>query len=195
VDGSGLEISGLFATWDEDTEGEAFLPTAFDSSLPVAMALGVPVLYHHAKDEAPIGFVKSCEVKPQGLFGSVVLPAPEVGTKAFDVYSAIKNKLPLAFSVGGVWERFKRGGKTKLLCRRLLEVSITPVATNAFAKLTKIASVQNVKAIGDSWEPVMGINEYVKQRVAEDNLQRIALDLAVAEINSRASRLRQPAVF
>jgi hypothetical protein len=35
--------------------------------------------------------------------------------------------------VGGLWERFNIGGKTKLMCKRLLEISLTSQPTNQYA--------------------------------------------------------------
>src|ERR1700693_1989138 len=69
TDGTGIELRGLFASFDRDSSGEQFLPWAFDKAIAAALAVGLPVLYAHNKGEVPIGFVKSLEVRPDGLFG------------------------------------------------------------------------------------------------------------------------------
>lgn len=198
VDGTGLELSGWFATWDVDSEDEAFIPQAFDKSLPAAMKLGVPVLYHHNKNEAPIGLVTSAEIRPEGLFGTVVLPKPEVSTKAFDIYAAVKSgKIPLAFSVGGLWQRLNIGGKVKLICERLLELSITPVATNGFAKPTAIASVVGVKGldVASPNERIAGMIAHGVRAKREAELHRALAKLDVAALQLTARRLRPPVTF
>jgi hypothetical protein len=119
VDGSGLEVSGWFATWHEDSESEAFLPRAFQIAIVSAMAVGLSVLCHHKKSEAPIGFVTTCEERLGGLWGSVILPKPATGTKAYDIYESVKAHLLNFFSGGGLWSRTMVGGKVMLGCKRL----------------------------------------------------------------------------
>jgi HK97 family phage prohead protease len=153
VDGTGLEVSGWFATWAEDSDGEAFLPTAFDTAAPAALAVGLPVLYAHAKNEVPVGFVKSMEVRPAGLWGSIILPAPLAGTKAAEIYAAVKAKVLDKFSVGGFWIRQNIGGKVKMLCDRLVEVSLTATPTNLYARAAGVTAVRGVKAVGGVWVP------------------------------------------
>jgi hypothetical protein len=177
------------------------LPNAFNTSLPAALAVGMPVLYHHRKDEAPIGFVKAAEIKRDGLWGSIILPAPVVGTKAFDIYQSVKAKLiPFQFSVGGVWKRLNVGGRVRLLCERLLEVSLTPCATNQYAKPTGVSSVIGVKAMDGEWLPAsMTVNERINRRIAAHRLAKakqdlalVALTLDVAALRARSSQLRAP---
>jgi len=50
VDGEALEVSGYFATWDEDSEADAFLSTAFDEALPRFLKLNPVVLYNHDRE-------------------------------------------------------------------------------------------------------------------------------------------------
>src|ERR1700730_1199584 len=138
VDGTGLEVSGWFATFHEDSESEAFVPHAFAAAIPSALEAGLPVLLHHDKKEAPIGFVKTCEERPGGLWGSVILPKPTIGTKAFDVYEAVKAHLLRFFSVGGLWQRETIGGKVLLGCKRLLEISLTNCPSNIYARASGV---------------------------------------------------------
>ena len=200
IDGTGLELSGYFATWDVDSENEAFHPSAFTSSLPRALALGIPVLYNHLKNESPIGFVKSAEVRPDGLWGCLILPKPTIGTKAFDVYSAIQSGSMgnVSFSVGGLWQRFDVAGKIKLLCKRLLEVSVTPIATNEFAVATGVQSAVGVKSLGNGpdalWvrasmpytQKLDALTAHRRRRALETAVARVSLELSVCEINRAA---------
>jgi HK97 family phage prohead protease len=159
VDGTGLEVSGWFATWAKDSDGEAFLPTAFDTAAPAALAVGLPVLYAHAKNEVPVGFVKSMEVRPAGLWGSIILPAPLAGTKAAEIYEAVKAKILDKFSVGGFWLRKTIGGRIKLLCDRLVEVSLTATPTNLYARAASVSAVRGVKSVGGRWLPTAAAYE------------------------------------
>jgi HK97 family phage prohead protease len=183
TDGTGLEISGLFATWHEDSANESFLPNAFDAAIPDFLKNPV-VLYMHQKTEAPIGFVKSIGVTARGLEGSIILPAPVAGTKAFAVYQAVKAGLVRAFSVGGLWERINIGGKTKLMCKRLLEISLAPQPTNLHALAGGVAAVQGVKSIGGQWRPEKpSINEQIQTAVLEHKMKKFSLDLLRWELS------------
>jgi HK97 family phage prohead protease len=187
ADGTGLEVSGWFATFHMDSENEAFLPHAFDAAIPAAMAAGLPVLHHHVKTEAPIGFVKSIEVKPAGLWGTAILPKPALGTKAFDLYEAVKSGLLHFWSVGGVWARKLIGGRVKLMCDRLIECSLTSCPANVNAQTAGVASVVGVKAIGGVWIPDdfdsrwdAAVAEHLQRRI-----DLVGLQLSVAAIRSR----------
>jgi hypothetical protein len=189
VDKTGLELSGLFATWDEDTASEAFLPHSFDAAIADFLKYNPVVLHHHEKSSPPIGFVRECRVTPRGLWGACILPAPTVGTKAYDIYHSIKaGAWWPTFSVGGIWERFNVGGKVKLMCKRLLELSLTSQPTNQFAQADTVTGVQGVKAIGGGvWVPDFGsrwqaaVAEH-RQRDLERDLSMAELELAVAEL-------------
>src|SRR4051794_16343806 len=90
ADNEGIELSGVFANHLTDSENESFAVGAWDESLPRALKARIPVLWHHDRG-LPIGFVKEARITPQGLVGSVVIPKPEVGTQAFEIYSALKS--------------------------------------------------------------------------------------------------------
>jgi HK97 family phage prohead protease len=154
VDGTGLEIAGMFASFDEDSSGEQFLSWAFDDAIAGALKHGLPVLYAHKRNEVPVGYVKSLEVRPTGLFGSMILPAPLAGTKAAEIYAAVKSKVLDKFSIGGFWSRLNVGGKIYLLCDRLLECSLTSTPTAAGTRATSVSSVTGVKSVDGVWLPV-----------------------------------------
>jgi HK97 family phage prohead protease len=181
ADGTGLEVSGWFATWDTDSEDEAFLPKAFSGAIKSALAVGLPVLFHHAKADPPIGYVRTCEERPGGLWGSVILPRPTIGTKAYDIYAAVKSHLLNFFSVGGLWHRTMIGGKVKLGCKRLLEVSLTSQPANVNARTARVSGVVGVKSIGAGvWIPESA-NVRVARAVEQHAQHRSALaDLQVA---------------
>jgi HK97 family phage prohead protease len=181
VDGTGLEMTGYFATWDEDSMNEAFVPRAFDNAIADFMRNPV-VLYHHKKDEAPIGFVKSCEVLPHGLYGSVILPKPAPGTKAWDIFNGVKDNLIRSFSVGGIWQRHEVGGRVKLFCERLLELSLTPVAINQYALSDGVAAVQGVKAFGTEWVPEHQWDAKQAEALEWLAVQRLKPQLELAEL-------------
>jgi hypothetical protein len=99
-----------------------------------------------------------------------------------------------AYSVGGIWDRLQVGGRTKLLCKRLLEISLTSVATNPFAQLTAVSTVSGVKAMGSLWVPAsMDLNEQIHRAVQirslECGIDRVALALAVLSIQQRVAAL------
>jgi hypothetical protein len=126
---------------------------AFDAAVPSALALGLPVLWCHEKTSVPIGFVKSLKVTAEGLWGSMILPAPVLRSRAHEIYERVRAGL-LKFSVGGFWRRSKIGGKTKLMCDRLVEVSLPPCVVNPHSRMTSVAAVQEVKSIaGVGWVP------------------------------------------
>jgi HK97 family phage prohead protease len=184
TDGTGLEVSGYMATWDEDSHGESFLPSAFDNAIRSALAGGLPVLYQHVKTEVPLGWVKSLEVRAGGLWGSVILPAPLAGTKAAEVYAAVKQGFLRHFSVGGFWTRFNVAGKVKLLCDRLVEVSLCSTPVNQHARFAGSTAVQGVKALGDDWV-LASVNDRIARDIDEHQAHRLALidlKLTVAEL-------------
>jgi hypothetical protein len=76
-----------------------------------------------------------------------------VGTKAFDIYHAVKAGLISTWSVGGIWDRVNIGGKIRLMCKRLLELSLTSQPTNQYAQADKVVTVHGVKSIGGVWMP------------------------------------------
>lgn len=98
ADGTGLQVSGMFATWDPDSEGESFLPNAFDTAAPAALAAGIPVLYQHEKASVPMGYVTDMQVRRDGLWGSAILPKPS-GGRALELYEAVKAGSIRAWSV------------------------------------------------------------------------------------------------
>jgi HK97 family phage prohead protease len=188
VDGSGLEVSGWFSTNDQDSEDEAFIPGAFSAAIPAAMAVGLPLLYHHIKTEPPIGEVKSIEERPGGLWGSVVIPRPAAGTRAATIYEALRQKLPLFFSVGGLWSRRTIAGKVFLGCKRLIEISLTSAPANVNARMAGVQAVSGVKSIGGVWVPDSfpaewnaAVNAHRLRDLARDvELTELALDIASA---------------
>lgn len=153
VNGEGLKLSGWFATWDQDSADEAFVRDAFDQSLPRYLSTNPIVLHMHNKSEPPVGRVISAHVdKSKGVYGTVLLPRPELGTKAMDIYNSVKNGLLKSFSVGGFWKRFQAAGSTKLICERLLEISLAGPNVNEYAVAEgDVEAVQGVKAIGGRW--------------------------------------------
>jgi HK97 family phage prohead protease len=163
------------------------VPQAFAAAIPSAMAAGLPVLYHHQKTEAPIGFVKTCEERPGGLWGSVILPKPAIGTKAFDLYEAVKSHLLNFFSVGGLWSRTTVGGKVKLGCKRLLEVSLSSVPSNVHAQARGVTAVHGVKAIGGVWVP--DFQSRWNAAVHEHRLRDLERDLSMAELQVGVAEL------
>ncbi len=83
ADGSGLRVEDWAATWDEDSENESFGRGAFKAAIGPAMKIGVPVLFHHLKTEAPVGVVARLEERPGGLWASVILPKRACRDKGF----------------------------------------------------------------------------------------------------------------
>ena len=150
------------------------------------------MLHQHDKKSPAIGFVTSARVEPsKGVYGTCVLPKPEVGTKAMEIYSAVKNGLVKGFSVGGFWQRYQDGlGRTKLKCKRLLEVSLTGLPVNEYALADGgITAVQGVKSIGSEWltvpdydQRLQDAQEWLAAKRAERQLALIDLRLTVAEL-------------
>ena len=192
VDGEGLQLSGWFATWDEDSAAEAFVCDAFDKALPRYLANNPIVLHMHKKSEPPVGRVVAAHIdKSKGVYGTVLLPKPEVGTKAMDVYNAAKNGLLKSFSVGGFWKRFDVGGKTKLICDRLLEVSLAGPNVNEWAISDGgVASVIGVKAIGDTFYTLPEYERRQREADAWFQHKRAEQQLALAELRLDVAALR-----
>jgi len=181
ADGTGLEISGYFSTWDADSENEAFHPQAFTSAIPRFLANNPVVVWAHSRREPPLGYVKSLEVKPRGLYGTMVLPKPTADTKAYEVYCSIADgRWKPAFSVGGVWERFNVGGKVKLLCKRLLEISLAANPVNELAVSTGVATC-SVKAI-DMGQESPPVGDQIQRRVLEHELDKLDVQIALAAV-------------
>jgi HK97 family phage prohead protease len=178
--GEGLEVSGMAATWDEDTADEAFLPNAFDAAISNYLQYNPVVLHHHEKSSPPIGFCRECKVTPRGLWVACILPAPTVGTKAFDIYHAVKARLISTWSVGGLWDRVNIGGKVKLMCKRLLELSLTSQPTNQYAQADSVVAVHGVKSIGGVWMP--DSRSRWDAAIAEHRLRDLDRDLGLLEL-------------
>jgi HK97 family phage prohead protease len=185
-DSEGLEVSGWLATWDEDSAAEAFISSAFDKALPQYLALNPVVLHNHRKDDPPCGRVVSAHIdKKRGLYGTVLLPKPEIGTKAMEVYSAVRAGLLKSFSVGGLWRRINVGGKVHLICERLVEVSLAGTPTNQFAVADGVASVRDVKSLGGVWVPA---DQFAGLKAANEGLARAELRFDLAANLLRARR-------
>jgi HK97 family phage prohead protease len=183
-DSEALEVSGWLATWDEDSSAEAFISSAFDKALPQYLALNPVVLHNHNKNEPPCGRVVSAHIdKARGLYGTVLLPKPEISTKAMEVYSAVKNGLLKSFSVGGIWKRINVGGKVHLICERLVEVSLAGTPTNQFAVADGVASVRDVKSLGGVWVPA---DQFAGLKAAQEGLALADARLSLAANLARA---------
>jgi hypothetical protein len=109
--------------------------------------LGLPVLYAHKRNEVPGGYVKSLEVRQEGRFGSIILPAPLPGSKAAEIYAAAKFKVLDKFLVGGFWSRIRVGNKVKLICDRLVEISLAGTVTNPYSRASSVVAVQGIKGL------------------------------------------------
>lgn len=192
VDGEGLEISGWFATWDQDTHDESFLPNAFTASLPAFLKDNPVALWQHDKKSPPIGRVTSAFIdRAKGLYGTIVLPRPAEGTKAFEIYDSVKNGLVRAFSVGGVWQRHNVGGQVKLMCKRLLEVSLAPLPVNTAAQVTGgVTAVQDVKSFGAEWVPAAEYDQRARDWLTVQRLQP-QLELASLRLDVAAILLQR----
>jgi HK97 family phage prohead protease len=147
VDGEGVEATGWLCRFNElDSENEQFSIIGFKSALEGFMRNPV-VLFNHARSQVPIGRVTKADLRPEGLWGSVVIPKSERGTKGREVYEAVKNGLLKSFSISGMFEHI---GNT-ILVKRLIEVSIATQGVHDQALIHGPASVVQVKALGDSW--------------------------------------------
>jgi HK97 family phage prohead protease len=198
TDGTGLRVSGLLATWHQDSEGEAFLPNAFDKAAPAALAAGIPVLYQHEKASVPLGYVTDLKVRHDGLWVSAILPKPS-GGRALELYEAVKAGSIRAWSCGGYWLRKNIGGKVKLLCDRLVEASLAALPINAHAGFDSVASVVGVKSYGGRWLPTtaayelksimgeLGGLEYLAAGLTRERQQ--AADLEAVEVAVARARL------
>jgi HK97 family phage prohead protease len=182
VNGEAIEISGWLANWLEDSESEQFDRKAFDTSLENFLLGGNAIaLWHHDRN-LPIGEVVAAEVLPNGLYGTIRLPRPEVGTKAFEVYQAAKAGLAKGFSVGAKFARKIIGGKVHVFCERLLEVSLTPIPVGQFAVADDVKSRRDVKAFDGEWLPV---REAARRQALVADLSLLTAHVAVLEAQRR----------
>jgi HK97 family phage prohead protease len=121
-----LVIEGWASTWEEDRQGERFIPGGFRDCIKSFLAGGAPLLYQH-KDGEQMGTVESLEERPQGLWAKARVPRPPAGTEASHRYELLKRGMLRGLSVRG--RMLKRG--RDLMMKDLYEISTTPVPVNA----------------------------------------------------------------
>jgi len=150
LDGDALVLSGFAATWDLDRVGDRFDSRSLDKALQTFMATNPVVLFQHQRGKPPIGKVLEARVdRDKGLWVKALLPRPAAGSWAESVWTAARQGLLRAFSVGGKWVRQAAGGGTaRIVAADLYEISLAPVAINGMAHADTLAQVQHVKAIG-----------------------------------------------
>ncbi len=150
LEGDALVLSGYAATWDLDRVGDRFDPRSLDKALSTFMETNPVVLFQHQRSKPPIGKVLEARIdRDRGLWVKALLPRPAKGSWAESIWTAARQGLLRAFSVGGRWVRQAAAGYQRIVDADLYEVSLAPVAVNGMAHAETVAQVQHVKAMGD----------------------------------------------
>lgn len=152
----GIFIEGQPSTYDEDREGETMDAKAYDNPT-VADYLKNPILlYHHGLDKAigtkALGTIVEWKMLNNGPWVKAFVPKPS-WEPMLDIYNNIKAGVLKSFSVGGIFEKVKRAGKTIISKVHLFEISVEPVQANQNALFTVASKafdwLKDAKAVED----------------------------------------------
>src|SRR5437588_6838338 len=110
IDGDGLLLKGYAASWTLDRRGDAFNPKSLDRAVRKFMSTNPVLLFSHRLSLPPVGKVTKAEIhRDRGLWIEAVMPRPQAGTFASEVWDATKSGILKALSVNGKWFRKDRG--------------------------------------------------------------------------------------
>ena len=123
-----LFIEGFASDFDEDRDGEAFEPGAFDAGVKTFLEQNPVLLYHHDFGKA-LGQVETLEKRPGGLWMRARIDKP-AGGWASDVYEKIRKGTIRGLSVGGKFYRRMTEKGPRIFNVDLIEVSVTPTPAN-----------------------------------------------------------------
>ena len=152
----GIFIEGQPSTFDEDREGETMDQKAYDNPTVVDYLKNPILLYHHGLDKVistkALGTIIEWKMLSNGPWVKAFIPKPS-WEPMLDIYNNIKAGVLKSFSVGGIFERVKRAGKTIISKVHLFEISVEPVQANQNA-LFCVASkafdwLKDAKAVED----------------------------------------------
>lgn len=122
-----LIIEGYAADFDEDRQGEAFLPGAFDRACAKATTDEIPLLDEH-DNKRQLGVVEKLEVhEGRGLWTRARIAAPKAKTWAEDAVDKIKRGMKKGLSVRGLSKVTMTAGGPRIADIDLAEISVTPV--------------------------------------------------------------------
>ena len=127
-EGGDLFIEGFASDFDEDRDGEAFEPGAFDAGVKTFLESNPVLLYHHDFGKA-LGQVESLEKREGGLWMRARIDKPEGGW-ASDVYEKVKRGTIRGLSVGGKFYRRMTEKGPRIFNVDLIEISVTPTPAN-----------------------------------------------------------------
>jgi HK97 family phage prohead protease len=181
----GLVLSGYAACWSLDRQNDAFDPYSLDATVSKFMASNPVLLYSHMLSVPPIGRIIKAEVhRAKGLFVEALLPRPEAGTLAAEIYDAAKKGILRAFSLGGKWARRDAGTHQEIVSADVVEISLCGVGQNPDTYATQVTPTE-VKCLSNGGYMLPG--EYEAALVAAaDRLALIEAQFAVTAMFSRA---------
>jgi hypothetical protein len=138
------------------------------------MATNPVLLYAHNLALPPVGRIVKADIhRDKGLFIEALMPRPEPGSFASEVWTAAKNGVLRAFSASGRWFRKDRGDHHEIHDCDLVELSLCPLAVNGEAFATEIVPTA-VKCLGGGG--------YVSEADYDEAIMAARNGLALAQI-------------
>lgn len=121
-----LILEGYASTWEQDRQGEAFIPGGFREAIKSFLAGSAPLLYQH-KDGAQLGTVETLEEREKGLWMRARLPEPPASAPLRHQWELAKRGYLRGASVRGLMRKIGN----KLTMKDMYEISLTPTPVNA----------------------------------------------------------------
>jgi HK97 family phage prohead protease len=183
LNGDGLLLEGYASTPTLDRHNDVVRPGALTRTIARFMATNPVLMFAHKYGLPPIGRVLEARVEPKGLFIKAVMPRPEPGTFASEVWNAAKEGLMRALSLGATWTRKDRGSYREIIDADCREISLCPISVGFDTVASAIVPTE-AKALGGEW---LSVAEYA-QRQSEARAW-LALKLAERKLNLAALKL------
>jgi hypothetical protein len=181
----GLLLRGYAVTWDCDRVNDVFSAYSLDKAVEKFMRTNPVLLYAHNLSLPPVGKIVKADIhRDKGLFITALMPRPEPGTFASEVWNAAKDGLLRAFSASGRWFRKDRGDHNEIVDCDLVELSLCPIGVNPETFATEIVPTA-VKCLSNGGYMLPGAYEQ-GLRAAQRQLALVEAQFAVAAMFSRA---------
>lgn len=187
LNGEGLLLEGWASTPTLDRHNDQVNPKALEASFRTFLATNPVLLFHHKKSLPPVGRILEGKITDAGLWVKAVMPRPQPGTFAAEVFNAVKEGLLRALSLGAKWTRIPRGGHNEVVKADIQEVSLAPVSVGLDTLLQSVHPTE-AKALCGEWMSVPeyearleAAQEWLGLQIAGRELQRVAAVLDVVE--------------
>lgn len=180
-----LILEGYASTWDEDRQGEAFVPGSFRETIKAFLDGSAPLLYQH-KDGAQLGTVEFLEERAKGLWMRARMPEPPESSPLRHQWELAKRGMLRGASVRGLMRKVGN----KLMMKDLYEVSLTPAPVNAGGL---VAVTQKALSDEDDSQPepddADAVRKWLEERFDEANR---AFDEAEQRIRDLETAIPEP---